>query len=77
MGDMHAKNKNYKSAFVYFTEAAEKYVEASRLATKEDLKEELRVKLEKAIQKGEICKKRYNESRLNDHKMLNLSSGTK
>ena len=77
MGDLHAKAKNYKSAFVYYTEAAEKYLEANKIATKEDLKEELRVKLENTIKKGEICKKRYNENRQNEHKMYNLSTSTK
>jgi len=44
MADVHVKSKNYKSAYVYYSEAAEKYFEASRLARREDLIDDLKEK---------------------------------
>jgi predicted metal-dependent hydrolase len=63
MADMHTKNKNYKSAYVYFREAAEKYIEAKRFTENSELRSILKSNLKKAIDKGEICKKRYYESK--------------
>lgn len=77
MAEMHVKNKNYKSAFVYFTEAAEKYLEASRLATREELQAELKEKCTHVIKKGEVCKKRYNETKIDTHGNLNASKNVK
>jgi len=54
MADMHVKNKNYKSAYVYYSEAAEKYYQASKMAKREDLVEDMKEKCAKVLKKGEI-----------------------
>lgn len=77
MADLHVKNKNYKSAYVYYVEAAEKYYEASRLAIREELVEDLKEKCAQTIKKGEVCKKRFNDCKISTHGELNKSSKVK
>ena len=54
MGDTHVVAKNYKSAYVYYTEAAEKYLKASGLAKRQELVDSLKEKCETVIKKAEI-----------------------
>jgi len=75
--DRHAKDKNYKSAYVYYTEAAEKYFDAIKMWINDDLKDSLKEKWEKALKKGEVCKKRHKESQTDMDGIMNLSIRTK
>jgi RNase P subunit RPR2 len=77
MADLHVKNKNYKSAYVYYVEAAEKYYEATKLALRDELVENLKDKCDQVLKKGEVCKKRFNETKISTHSELNKSKKVK
>ena len=77
MADKHKKAKNYKSAWVYYSEAKDRYEQAHKKANDEELKDELRTNLERVEEKVEEWKFKYMHDRAKERIEMDLSKDVK